>query len=63
MQSSVKIFSGTGSTYLAEKIAASNGKKLGNLTVNKFSDGEFQPLAASNGKKLGNLTVNKFSDG
>jgi len=44
MQSSVKVFSGTGSTYLAEKIAASNGKKLGKLTVNKFSDGEFQPI-------------------
>lgn len=44
MQSSVKVFSGTNSTYLAEKIAKGFGKKLGKLTVNKFSDGEFQPV-------------------
>ncbi|MBL7683430.1 MAG: ribose-phosphate pyrophosphokinase [Flavipsychrobacter sp.] len=44
MQPSVKIFSGTGSTYLAEQIASSFGKKLGNLTIQKFSDGEFQPV-------------------
>lgn len=44
MQSSVKIFSGTGSTYLAEQIAKSFGKQLGNLTIQKFSDGEFQPV-------------------
>jgi len=44
MQSSVKVFSGTNSTYLAEKIAKAFGKKLGKLTVNKFSDGEFQPV-------------------
>ncbi|MCB0696739.1 MAG: ribose-phosphate pyrophosphokinase [Chitinophagaceae bacterium] len=44
MQSTVKVFSGTGSTYLAEKIAKAFGKKLGKLTVNKFSDGEFQPV-------------------
>ncbi len=44
MQPSVKIFSGTGSTYLAEKIAKSFGKPLGNLTIQKFSDGEFQPV-------------------
>lgn len=42
-QPSVKIFSGTGSTYLAEKIATSFGKKLGKLSIPKFSDGEFQP--------------------
>ncbi len=44
MDSSVKIFSGTNSVYLAEKIAKSFGKKLGNLTIQKFSDGEFQPV-------------------
>ncbi len=44
MQPSVKIFSGTGSTYLAEQIARSFGKKLGALTIQKFSDGEFQPV-------------------
>jgi ribose-phosphate pyrophosphokinase len=43
MDASVKIFSGTGSTYLAEKIAKSFGKTLGQLTIQKFSDGEFQP--------------------
>src|SRR5579883_2653285 len=44
MDSSVKIFSGTGSSYLAEKIAKSFGKSLGQLTMQKFSDGEFQPV-------------------
>jgi ribose-phosphate pyrophosphokinase len=44
MQPSVKIFSGTGSTYLAEKIAKSFGKTLGKLSIQKFSDGEFQPV-------------------
>lgn len=43
MQPSVKIFSGTGSEYLAEKIAKSYGKELGKLQIHKFSDGEFQP--------------------
>lgn len=41
---SVKIFSGTNSSYLAEKIAKGFGKKLGDLKVNRFSDGEFQPV-------------------
>jgi ribose-phosphate pyrophosphokinase len=44
MDSSVKIFSGTGSTYLAEQIAKAYGKPLGALTIQKFSDGEFQPV-------------------
>lgn len=39
----VKLFSGTNSKYLAEKIAKYYGKSLGNVTVQKFSDGEFQP--------------------
>lgn len=37
-----KIFSGSASTYLAEKIVAQFGQKLGNLNVLRFSDGEFQ---------------------
>jgi ribose-phosphate pyrophosphokinase len=41
---SVKIFSGTNSSYLAEKIAKKLGKNLGALTIQKFSDGEFQPV-------------------
>ncbi len=44
MDSSVKIFSGTASAYLAEKIAKNFGKPLGKLTIQKFSDGEFQPV-------------------
>ena len=41
--SEVKIFSGTNSQTLAEKIAKSYGKKLGDLTLSKFSDGELSP--------------------
>jgi ribose-phosphate pyrophosphokinase len=44
MDPSVKIFSGTGSAYLAEQIAKSYGKPLGSLNIQKFSDGEFQPV-------------------
>lgn len=44
MDSSVKIFSGRGSSYLAEKIAKYFGKPLGALTIQQFSDGEFQPV-------------------
>ncbi len=43
MQSNVKLFSGTNSHYLASKIAVSYGLPLGEVTVNRFSDGEFQP--------------------
>ena len=43
MQSNVKLFSGTNSTYLASKIADSYGLPLGKVTMNRFSDGEFQP--------------------
>lgn len=38
--SAVKIFAGNGSRVLAEKIANSYGKPLGNSTSRKFSDGE-----------------------
>lgn len=40
----IKIFSGTNSRYLAEKIADYYGQPLGDLTVNRFSDGEMQPV-------------------
>ncbi len=40
----VKIFSGTNSHYLAEKIADYYGQPLGDVTVNQFSDGEMQPV-------------------
>lgn len=39
----IKLFSGTNSHYLAEKIAASYGKPLGDITISRFSDGEIQP--------------------
>ncbi len=44
MQTSVKIFSGTSSQYLAEKIAQQYGTNLGKCITQKFSDGEFQPV-------------------
>ena len=44
IDSSVKIFSGTGSGYLAEKIVESYGTRLGHINIQKFSDGEMQPV-------------------
>ena len=41
--SSVKIFSGQNTKYLADKIAQSYGKPLGEVTLQKFSDGEMCP--------------------
>ncbi|SDL99275.1 ribose-phosphate pyrophosphokinase [Catalinimonas alkaloidigena] len=43
MTSRVKIFSGTSSLYLAEKMAACYGKPLGAVDVQKFNDGEMSP--------------------
>lgn len=40
----VKIFSGTSSLYLSEKIADYYGQPLGDIKVNRFSDGEIQPV-------------------
>ena len=37
----IKIFSGSASTYLAEKISLSSGRELGKINVTRFSDGEF----------------------
>lgn len=39
----VKLFSGTSSKYLAEKIAECHGMPLGDLSILRFADGEFQP--------------------
>ena len=36
-----KVFSGTNSKYLAEKICASLGCELGKLQITHFADGEF----------------------
>jgi ribose-phosphate pyrophosphokinase len=44
MQPSAKIFSGTSSQYLAEKIAQCFGSPLGRINIQKFSDGEYQPV-------------------
>lgn len=43
MESNVKIFAGTASQELAAKVASYYGAPLGNVAVNRFSDGEFQP--------------------
>jgi ribose-phosphate pyrophosphokinase len=42
--SKVKIFSGTNSQYLSQKIALEYGKPLGELVIQKFSDGEVSPF-------------------
>lgn len=42
VHNSMKIFSGSSSKYLAEEIAKSYGTKLGNSSLLRFSDGEFQ---------------------
>ena len=39
----LKIFSGTASTYLAEKIAELYGCPLGSVSLSRFNDGEIQP--------------------
>jgi ribose-phosphate pyrophosphokinase len=43
MLESAKIFSGTATKYLSEQIAAASGERLGEVSVARFSDGEFQP--------------------
>lgn len=40
----VKLFAGSGTTELAEKISKSYGKELGKMTLSHFSDGEIQPF-------------------
>ena len=44
MERTVKLFSGIGSQYLAEKIANKFGIQLGKISISKFSDGEIQPV-------------------
>ena len=41
--SNIKIFSGTTSLYLSKQIAGKYGIELGKVTMNHYSDGEFQP--------------------
>ena len=48
MATVVNIFSGRATRYLAEKIATSYGKKLGDVLITDFSDGEFQPSFEEN---------------
>ncbi len=40
----VKLFAGSGTQELAEKISNSYGKELGDKTLSRFSDGEIQPF-------------------
>ncbi len=40
----VKLFSGTNSAYLAERIADYYGDRLGEAILNRFSDGEMHPI-------------------
>ncbi len=42
--SEVKLFSGTNSLYLAKEIARYYGKALGKIKLQRFSDGEYQPV-------------------
>src|SRR3982750_3048013 len=44
MNPSAKIFAGTGSQKLAEKICKSQGSPPGKINIQKFSDGEIQPI-------------------
>jgi ribose-phosphate pyrophosphokinase len=39
----VKLFAGSGSKALAQKIADAYGRELGDVVLSRFSDGEFQP--------------------
>lgn len=43
MSTDMKIFSGTGSKAVAQRIAERFGTRLGNVKMQRFSDGEFQP--------------------
>ena len=40
----VKVFSGTNSRYLSEKIMKHYGQPLGDMSLQKFSDGEMHPI-------------------
>ena len=44
MERAAKIFSGTGSQYLAEKITQQFGNTPGKISISRFSDGEIQPV-------------------
>jgi len=43
MSAEAKIFSGSASLYLAEKVASEFGVSLGQIKISQFSDGEIQP--------------------
>ncbi len=44
MSNQVKIFGGTGSMYLAKKIAEEYGQALAKIEIQRFKDGEMQPI-------------------
>lgn len=54
----LKIFAGSGSHELAAKIAESYGCELGDLSVSRFSDGEFQPAFE---ESIRGCTVSSYS--
>ena len=43
LQETITIFGGTASKNLADGMAAACGERVGNVVLNRFSDGEFQP--------------------
>jgi len=48
MHDRLKLFTGTASTELAEKVASILGIPLGKMKMERFSDGEFQPIFEEN---------------
>ena len=48
MDPEIKLFGGQATHYLAEKIAEAYGIPLGNVLIQPFSDGEFQPCFTEN---------------
>ena len=55
--SEVKLFSGTQSNYLAEKISDYYGYDLAAIEVKKFSDGEMQPIIQESAVSYTHLTL------
>jgi hypothetical protein len=52
MNDMVKILSGSASKYLGEGIAHSFGTELGNVLIQRFSDGEFSPSIEETAEEL-----------
>jgi ribose-phosphate pyrophosphokinase len=52
MATELKLFSGTCSRYLADKIAYEYDTKIGDLEVLRFSDGEMQPVINESARRI-----------